>query len=447
MLLGGRALASFLPVHPTHLSHPAATPPHPAHLTALPRRHQLDRHERLYSPSPSWLYHRQSSGRLYSRTPSPFAALRPCHPRFGPLSHHNQVSTSPLAFSSHESKFNAYVRGEIAHRLSGASILIRHTFVSMFEDIRRISRESTALVGDSAAKLPSLLDQSQRIADHTDRGCGFVLPRSALKPRPLEASNDEFQACGMKPRTPFAGFDSELSPRLSNNQAGRAVHMSSARHEEDKASSEWQTVTGICPTETEVLPLRQPTDACNDVKYQDACMSSTCRNALRERPRSLLIPADLPDPGPACERVRFDARALEDSLHNTSSVYSDGGKNEWVVQESLDHPGAHATEKNSTRQRPVTLELHRIASGELIRSCSKTSSSVSMERFKYDGGIYSVFLKSGEPKVSRFLGRSKTSTNSRAIIVQSTNTVELGPDGKGIIRDATFYNHAAIQST
>lgn len=141
-----------------------------------------------------------------------------------------------------------------------------------------------------------------------------------------------------------------------------------------------------------------------------------------------------------------------DSSHKSSSLYSDDGGDVETKQE--EEPGRdllassfcnrHKPPSQQLRKRPTTLGLDRNLSAELATTLSKTSSSLSAERFKYDDQLYSEFLQAPAeceaPKLSEHAG---TGLNSPTRPVRTHNRAT----SHRCSHEADFYNPAAIQSS
>ncbi|POR37692.1 Uncharacterized protein TPAR_02109 [Tolypocladium paradoxum] len=266
-------------------------------------------------------------------------------------------------------------------------------------------------------------------------------PAPAATANPFAASDDddEFpleEFCRHDASTPrsIAGFVSEHpSRRLKRGGSDFALHMPSVQHVEDKAVSEWETVAadeefGI-PTQPMPMLQRQPTGA--QVALRAPRIFSYPSHYEPCVQRSLVRPTEPHD------RLRCHT-ATKEQLHLSSSIYSYVGKDEWIDGELADHFDCRGLERTQSRKRPATLGLDRNISGELVRSHSKTSSSLSVDRFKYDRGLYPIFLQpSAERQISKALHRAEMSSDSGTTITQSLKRVKLDPYGVPVIRDAT----------
>ncbi|PFH63451.1 hypothetical protein XA68_10043 [Ophiocordyceps unilateralis] len=177
---------------------------------------------------------------------------------------------------------------------------------------------------------------------------------------------------------------------------------------EDKAVSEWETEAedDDCAPPTKITP--QP-NKCTRLAVQ-------AHDPLRRSTRP-----GHPSPNTL---LAHTARSTEDPFH-CSSIYSTVSKDEHPVDQPPGRIDYHHQEQDHPQPPPDTLWPRRSPSGGGKTNWSKTSSSVSMERFKYDRGLYSTLMSSidREPPKRINPGPELTTTNS----------------------DMTFYNPAAIQ--
>ncbi|KND91314.1 hypothetical protein TOPH_04077 [Tolypocladium ophioglossoides CBS 100239] len=269
-------------------------------------------------------------------------------------------------------------------------------------------------------------------------------PAPAATANPFTASDDEDEFpleefCRHDAATPrsIAGFVSEHPSRhLKRGDSDLASHMSSVQQVEDKAVSEWETVAADeefdIPAEPIPMPKSQPTSAQATLRAPRIFSYPSHYEPSVQRPNTLSVWPTEPH-----DHLRCNA-ATKEQLHLSSSIYSYVSNDEWISEELADHFDCRGLERNQSRKRPATLGLDRNMSGELVRSHSKTSSSLSVDRFKYDRGLYPIFLQpSAERQISKALHRAGMSADSGTTITQSLERVKLDPDGVPVIRDAT----------
>lgn len=279
-------------------------------------------------------------------------------------------------------------------------------------------------------------------------------PAPAATTNPFAASDDEDEFpleefCrhdALKPRS-IAGFVSEHPSRnLKRSDSDRALHLPSVQHVEDKAVSEWETVAADEEFEIPAEPIPmlkiQPTSSEASLRAPRIFSYPSHHEPSVQRPNTLLV-----RPTESLDYLRCNA-ATKEPLRLSSSIYSHVGKDECIDEELADHFDCRGLERTPSRMRPATLGLDRNMSGELVRSHSKASSSLSVDRFKYDRGLYPIFLQPpAERQINKALHRAGMSADSGTVIAQSLKRVKLDPYGGNAIHDAAFYNSAAIHST
>ncbi|PNY28149.1 Uncharacterized protein TCAP_01927 [Tolypocladium capitatum] len=277
-------------------------------------------------------------------------------------------------------------------------------------------------------------------------------PAPAVTANPFAALDDEDEFpleefCHYDAATPrsIAGFVSEHPSRhLKRGDSDLALDVPSVQHVEDKAVSEWETVAaddefGIS---TEPMPMlvSQPT------RTQAALRSPRIFGYPSHYEPSVQRPNPLGRQTEPHGHLRCNATTGERS-HLSSSIYSYVGRDEQIDAELADHFDCRGLERTQSRKRPATFGLDRHMSGELVRSHSKASSSLSVDRFKYDRGLYPIFLQpSAERQISKALHRAGMSAYSGTTTAQSLKKVELDPNGVNAVHDADFYNPAAINN-
>jgi hypothetical protein len=75
---------------------------------------------------------------------------------------------------------------------------------------------------------------------------------------------------------------------------------------------------------------------------------------------------------------------------------------------------------------------------------SKTSSSESTDRFKYDGEAYSTFLHPSSTRDTKSSMRRPTAASDERVVAMRTKTE---PRGSAMHNKTAFYNPTAVQST
>lgn len=214
--------------------------------------------------------------------------------------------------------------------------------------------------------------------------------------------------------------------------------------EYEKAASEWETVHDEDDIEYKSTYTRgavRPTKMFEIVLGNRPRLS---RPGLNRR-NTILGPPDislpqLPDRGLRKEIGR------QYSFASSSSIYSDCDQG-WIEEEVLLRLGLDIPMHLSSRTRPSTGVFERLRCGELVPNCSKTSSSASIDRFKYDAGVYSTFLHpTVERRVSHGPYRHEPSRDSQDILSEPLapeRPLVLGDSGR---QYASFYNAAALRS-
>ncbi|PHH72348.1 hypothetical protein CDD80_4593 [Ophiocordyceps camponoti-rufipedis] len=183
--------------------------------------------------------------------------------------------------------------------------------------------------------------------------------------RPCSSASFEENNVSVGPHRPSPTPDPDLTAFV--DERGR---LKLPGNENEKAASEWETEAG-----------------------DDDGTASTKRSAQPNRSDRLAVQADDPlrrstRPGHLSPEalLAHTARCAEGPF-NSSSIYSTASKDGDAVDQQPD--GIDGQEEQPP---PEALWPHRSLSAGGKTTWSKTSSSVSMERFKYDRGIYSLMM-------------------------------------------------------
>lgn len=224
----------------------------------------------------------------------------------------------------------------------------------------------------------------------------------------------------------------------------------------DAAVSEWETVA---PDEEFQECLSIPlghTKLRKDVDVlfhaQDILHPSRPNAPITQRRNTILVPPNfsLPKlPSDASQIACARNKNKDKSFYSSSSVYSNVDGDGWIDEEQL--LGLNWTDpwRTASGRRRVAPGAGRNNTGELVTTCSKTSSSASVDRFRYDGDGYSIFLQStAERDISQALHNAGVSMDSGATAAQP-NGREFGGNwmNNKLNLHHAFYNHAALQST
>ncbi|RDA89124.1 hypothetical protein CP532_2278 [Ophiocordyceps camponoti-leonardi (nom. inval.)] len=130
-------------------------------------------------------------------------------------------------------------------------------------------------------------------------------------------------------------------------------------------------------------------------------------------------------------RPAHATRYSEEQVH-CSSIYSDASKGDgYAVDQPPGRLDCSLQAHNDPQPlgRPSTLWPQRSASGGGETAWSKTSSSISMERFKFDRGMYSILMSSAEREVSNILDCARMSTDTLVTAVeQPPKKIKPGPE-------------------
>ncbi|KEY66513.1 hypothetical protein S7711_04839 [Stachybotrys chartarum IBT 7711] len=164
----------------------------------------------------------------------------------------------------------------------------------------------------------------------------------------------------------------------------------------DKAGSDWETVASVTDFQEPTKPRFKGPERRREFQvvfhaHGAPNVSQGTRPGLQRR-NTIIGPPDvsLPKlPGPKIQH--FMPR--DNSFVSSSSIYSDVDEACWTDGEALLHldlDGARLLGGRPTRRATLGFGVNQY--GELTASCSKSSSSASGDRFKYDGGLYSTFL-------------------------------------------------------
>ncbi|KAI9171785.1 hypothetical protein HJFPF1_01276 [Paramyrothecium foliicola] len=181
------------------------------------------------------------------------------------------------------------------------------------------------------------------------------------------------------------------------------------RSEYEKAASDWETVRDdddFSNPQSYASRVKRRGKAFEIVfETRPNIQASRSRRPGLPRRNTILGPPDvslprLPDSAP------YKWMNRQYSIASSSSFYSDSDHAEWLDENVLLRLGMEGSMRLNNDMRQTTSAVDRLRQGDAIVSCSKTSSSASADRFKYDGGAYSAFLKpSAETEISRAINR------------------------------------------
>lgn len=252
-------------------------------------------------------------------------------------------------------------------------------------------------------------------------------------------------------QTPTPRFVSER-PSRSGKDIGRSLtgHTMGSRLDSDLAISEWETVAADEEFQeaTKRSEKRHGRRKDADVVFHahDILKSASPNAPSKQRRNTILV-----SPSLSLHQIQDSAShamlAKDISFYSSSSIYSDLDRDECVDEDQLLDFGSHGTWRRPSKKRRVTLGLDRNPHGELMTACSKTSSSASVDRFKYDGDGYSVFLHStAERDISQALQQAGLSDGSGTTVTHSRMPPGFDSTGNKLLRHPSFYNPAALQS-
>ncbi|KJZ77467.1 hypothetical protein HIM_03191 [Hirsutella minnesotensis 3608] len=199
-----------------------------------------------------------------------------------------------------------------------------------------------------------------------------------------------------------SGLKSPSEYPQSHGSVDSAVHMNKSPSDDDRAVSDWETVAGddecIRPP-VPVLAVDFQTGVAQVTVTPESELDNFLEfNSSKRQPAMVLFSTENSRQNFARSPELLSVRAFEDPARFASSVYSDGFQQECVVGGSLNR--LHGVEEQfvANQQHPAILQLQKAGEGDITARCSRTSSSLSMERFKYDAGVYSVFLNSSNER-------------------------------------------------
>ncbi|KAF4967793.1 hypothetical protein FZEAL_10485 [Fusarium zealandicum] len=253
-----------------------------------------------------------------------------------------------------------------------------------------------------------------------------------------------------KPHDPKAGsapheFVAERPSRLPNDaDTGLTSLKRSGSLAEDRAASEWETIAP--DDEFEQLPhlpsrpLRRQGNFNFVLDAEDSLSPS--QDTWAQQTRNFeLVPRHNPLPKPSVRLVPVSSPGLR-SFPSSSSLYSDLDKNGDLVGRQ----GSTPDEVTYRKARPAGIAPESHLSHETLKRFSKASTSTDDDPFKYDGDMYSGFLRSSaERDVGDALHHAGASTQLKGGVPRSAvNSVHGDPQKSPNI--ASFYNAAAIRS-
>ncbi|RCI12393.1 hypothetical protein L249_1297 [Ophiocordyceps polyrhachis-furcata BCC 54312] len=154
---------------------------------------------------------------------------------------------------------------------------------------------------------------------------------------------------------------------------------------------------------------------------------NNCARAASRISRRLDSSARSTQPSPIAHPA---TRCSEQHIH-CSSIYSEASKgDEHAVDQPPGRLDCSLQEHNNPRPLPpATLWPQRSTSGGGETAWSKTSSSISMERFKFDRGMYSLLMSSAEREVSNTLDCARISTDTLVTVIeQPPKKIKPGPE-------------------
>ncbi|RDA93544.1 hypothetical protein CP533_3992, partial [Ophiocordyceps camponoti-saundersi (nom. inval.)] len=251
------------------------------------------------------------------------------------------------------------------------------------------------------ARFDLLVETSQKVAHFFAslfrQNQSFSPPFLFSFPRPGEARN-----LAMNPGRP------KQAAELDEADLGDGIKQ---QHDDDK---EWET-----EAEDDYRPFSF--EMATDI---DNCARPA--GQVSRRLGSLARPVHL---SPPIALVANNVRRSEEQ--NSSSIYSDASKGE---QHAIDQPPGRLycppQEQNDPQQlRSAALWPQRSTSGGGETAWSKTSSSISMERFKFDRGMYSLLTSPIDREVSKMLDYARISTETLiTVIEQPPMEIKAGPE-------------------
>ncbi|PHH82425.1 hypothetical protein CDD82_6002 [Ophiocordyceps australis] len=197
---------------------------------------------------------------------------------------------------------------------------------------------------------------------------------------------------------------------------------------EGRMASDWETVAG---GEEFYAHSNASSKSSEDSYFEER---KVAKRAVSMRPNSIVIG---PDVGGLKARL---STMTKQSSHVPSSIYSDDCKGGFRERVEYFDP-------DTTRKRPMTVGLHRDASGQLVASDSSTSNS-GVDRFRYDTGCYSsVFLQpSAERDISRALHKFGMSTETVSVAMRPFESI-IGAQEPPIPSKGALYDAVAIPSS
>ncbi|PHH67048.1 hypothetical protein CDD81_4443 [Ophiocordyceps australis] len=198
---------------------------------------------------------------------------------------------------------------------------------------------------------------------------------------------------------------------------------------ESRIVSDWETVAG---GEEFYAQSDASSKSSQDSYFEE---KKVAKRAVSMRPNSIVIRPDI-----GGLRARFSTMTKQ-SLHVPSSIYSDDFKGGFRERVEYFDP-------DTTRKRPMTVGLHRDASGQLVTSNSQSTNNSGVDRFRYDTGCYSsIFLQpSAERDISRALHKFGMSTETVSMATRPFEGV-INAQEHPLPCNGAYYDAVAIPSS
>lgn len=229
---------------------------------------------------------------------------------------------------------------------------------------------------------------------------------------------------------PVSGYPHTVNTRFIRQSSHGDV-------DEDKAASDWETVAA-----DDGFDHCQDLDAATDHQsgFQvQSVFGHAHPSTVPSQPR----PAT---PGPRVLDRQERAEEAQQAVAESQPLFS---KHSSLVNQSDSGSrlgsllGCDGAQLAPSRKRAVTMILDRNASSELVASGSVASSSLTGDRFRYDCGEYSIFLRAAdEAEVGRVV---EAGMKRAAGLLAETPHGEAG-DAMAV-NNTAFYDHDAIRST
>ncbi|KAJ6442996.1 putative ankyrin repeat domain protein [Purpureocillium lavendulum] len=212
---------------------------------------------------------------------------------------------------------------------------------------------------------------------------------------------------------------------------------------QDKATSDWETVAADEDVGRRSYPRRMNPEE-NIFEVQDLIGHGYRLEGQPKRSTTAPKPADF-SPATAAKHG-FSAADTGEPSDIRYSNFVNESPDIWTDANSVENFASDGPQTAFGQKQANIAAPDGQGPNGLVASNSITSSSLTVDRFKFDYGQYSVFLRPGaEREVSRALREAGFSDDLSLVASQASANVD--DDDQAPVADQQFYDPSAIQST